>query len=412
MFKKTIVLFVVLALSCLLVFSCSKDENPFNPNKGGYNSEEQENVSFIASIDPGDTEEIDDVDPSTSEIEGEIVIYFECFMNENTINTSNIVVRDTTNGTSITGAELTYFPEIKKAVYRGTFSNDAVFIVTLKNALENQAGVFLDGNGNELDDGSPYDDVKYRLYTGTGNVWDYDFVHPEIDWVDPGTTNGVDSLPTITVKFTDSDIDTSKLNLSNFNLMKTSNQVAVSCTLLTAASDRIQFRPKSNLDQTTQYTVTVKCASVKDTCGNVLLGHKDDDPVWIENIPDYTWDFITARTDTLHDGVPPQVIGVNPSGEELIVRFDDDMDISTFTTSNIRVYDGNQQNLVGSIIPDYDERGFHYTLENAISGTQYTLWVSKDVKEQSPGGWNLDGDGDGVGGEELEDDYETTFTAP
>lgn len=409
MFKKTIVLFVVLAISGLLVFSCSKDDNPFNPDKGGYNSEEQENVSFITSIDPGDTEEIEDANPSTSEVEGEIVVYFECFMNENTINTSNIVVRDTTNGNPITGAELTYFPEIKKAVYRGTFSNDAVFIVTLKNALENQAGVFFDGNGNGLDDGSPYDDVRYRLYTGTGDVWDYDFIHPEIDWVSPGTTNGVDSLPTITVKFTDSDIDTSKLNLSNFNLMKTSNQVAVSCTLLTAASDRIRFRPKSNLDQTTQYTVTVKCASVKDTCGNVLLGHEDDDPVWIENIPDYTWDFITEATDTLHDGEPPQVINVNPAGNELLVQFDDYMDTSTFTTSNIRVFDGNKQNLVGTIIPEYDERGFRYTLENAIIGTQYTLWISKNVKEQLPGGWYLDGNGNGVGGE-LDDDYETTFT--
>jgi len=84
--------------------------------------------------------------------------------------------------------------------------------------------------------------------------------------------------------------------------------------------------------------------------------------------------------------------------------------LTTFTTTNIRVYDNSTgQNLVGSIINEYDGRGFRYTLENAESGTTYRLWVSKDVKELDPGGWYLDGNENGVGGE-WDDDYTTTFT--
>jgi len=414
MFKKTMMIIVIIAIALMLIFGCGKEDNPFDPNRGGYNDTPQENLSFIdiTALDPGIDGEIVDVDPST----GEIIIYFLDFMDASTVNTSNIIVRDTTNGTSITGATLTYYPEIKKAVFRGTFSDNAVFVVTLKSDLKNNAGIQLDGNDNGLIDGSPYDDYRYRLYTGTGNVGDVDFVHPEIDSVIPGTTNGVDTLPTITVRFTDSDIDTTTLTLSNFNLMKTSNQVAVSCTLLTAASNYIIFQPRSKLDEATQYTVTVNCASVFDTCGNVLLGFVGENDGWVANIPDYTWDFITEAIDTLLDGEPPQVSVAYVSGEELVVRFDDDMDTSTFTTTNIKVFNNaTKQNLVGSIINEYDGKGFRYTLENAVRGTLYKLWVSKDVKEAAPGNWYLDGNippnPNGVGGE-WNDNYEKTFVMP
>ncbi len=409
MFKKTMMIIVIIAIALMLIFGCGKEDNPFDPNRGGYNDTPQENLSFIdtTTLDPGIDGEIVDVDPST----GEIIIYFLDFMDVSTVNTSNIIVRDTTNGTAITGATLTYYPEIKKAVFRGTFSDDAVFVVTLKSDLKNNAGIQLDGNDNGLIDGSPYDDYRYRLYTGTGNVGDVDFKHPEIDWVIPGTTNGVDTLPTITVLFTDSDIDTTTLTLSNFNLMKTSSQLAVSCTLLTAALNYISFRPRSKLDEATQYTVTVECASVFDTCGNVLLGRDDDNPYWVANIPDYTWDFITEAIDTLLDGTPPHISIVYVADEELVVRFDDDMDTSTFTTTNIKVFNNStKQNLVGSIINEYDGKGFRYTLENAASGTTYRLWVSKDVKEAAPGNWYHDGNNNGVGGEWDDDDDNHIFT--
>lgn len=410
MFKKTLIPIVFVAIALILMFGCSKKENPFSPNRAGYNDTVQENVSFISTLNPGDGGMIQDIDPSTSEIEGEIDIYFADFMDASTITTSNIIVRDTTNGAAIQDESLIYFPGIKKAVFRGTFSDDAVFVVTLKSGLKNQAGIQLDGNENGLVDGSPYDDYRYRLRTGTGNVGTIDFEHPEINFIDPDVSNNVPLLPTITVMFTDSDLDTSTLTLNNFNLVKTSNQVAVTCTLLTATMNAIVFQPKDSLDQATQYTVIVKCEDVSDTSGNVLLGFFGENQGWIANIPDYTWDFITNVTDTLHDGTPPHVSSVNVGTGELIVKFDDDMDTSTFTTTNIRVYNNaTGQNLVGSIVNEYDGMGFRYTLENAESGTTYRLWISKDVKEGEPGNWYLDGNGNGVGGE-WNDDYETTFT--
>jgi len=411
MLKKGIILTVVLLL--VLMFGCAKKENPFSPQKDGFNNAVAQNISFIAALNPGDGGTIQDLNPSTTEIEGELDIYFNDFMDASTITSSNIIVRDTTNGVAIQNASVTYYPEIKKAVFTGTFSNDAVFVVTLKCNIKNKAGVELDGNGNGLQDGSPYDDFKYRLKTGSGNVNTVDFEHPEINFKIPGIQNAVSLKPAITLTFTGADIDTNTLTLSNFNLTKTSNQVAVSCSLVAVSPGTIIFTPKDSLDQATQYTVTVKCANVTDTSGNVLLGFQGENQGWIENIPDYTWDFITDVTDTLHDGTPPTVTSVNTSSTgELIVKFDDDMDTSTFTSTNIRVYNNaTGQNLVGSIINEADGKGFRYTLENATSGTTYKLWISKDVKEADPGEWNLDGNSNGVGGE-YDDDYVTTFTAP
>ncbi|MCK4575755.1 hypothetical protein KAU34_05070, partial [candidate division WOR-3 bacterium] len=206
MLKKTIMLIALLTVALILMFSCTKKDNPFSPIKTGFNDAEQENISHIVGLDPVQDGTIQDKDPATSAIEGEVIIYFDDFMDANTITTSNIVVKDTTNNTSISGASLTYYPEIKKAVFRGTFSDDAVIIVTLMSGLCNSAGVEFDGNGNGLLDGSPYDDYRYRLRTGTAFLDTFDFIHPEIDWVSPGIGNSVSLTPIISLSFTPGDV--------------------------------------------------------------------------------------------------------------------------------------------------------------------------------------------------------------
>lgn len=410
MLKRTITILALFSIALMVFFGCGKEDNPFDPNAGGYNGTALENLSFVAALNPGDGGTIQDIDPSTSDVEGEIIVYFEDFMDASTVTTSNIIVKDTTNNTSITGATLNYYPEIKKAVFGGTFSNDAAIVITLTTGLRNSAGVALDGNENGLIDGSPYDDYRYRVRTGTAFLDTFDFIHPEINGVMPGIENGVDLLPAIIVGFSGSDIDTTKLVLTNFTLVKTSSQVAVTCSLIVSTTGGIMFIPKDSLDEAEEYTVTVRCANIKDESGNVCLGMVGKNMGWIANIPDYTWDFITIAVDPDKDGTPPTVTSANVSGEELVVKFNDDMDTSTFTTTNIRIYNNfTGQNLVGSIINELDGKGFRYTLENAEGGTTYRLWLSKDIKEAVPGGWYFDGNENGVGGE-IDDDYETTFT--
>ena len=73
MYRKSILVVIVLAL--LLVFSCSKKDNPFDPNRGGYNDAVQMNLSFIAALNPGYGGTINDQDPNTSGIQGEFEIY-------------------------------------------------------------------------------------------------------------------------------------------------------------------------------------------------------------------------------------------------------------------------------------------------------------------------------------------------
>ncbi|TET18352.1 MAG: hypothetical protein E3J78_06485 [Candidatus Cloacimonadota bacterium] len=410
MFKKTMILFVVLSISLVFMFSCSKKENPFDPNRGGYNDAEQMDLSFVGTLIPGQGGTITDQDPDMTGIQGEIVIYFLDFMNASTVTMSNIVVRDTTNGSAVQNATLTYYAELKKVVYRGEFSDDACFIVTLTSDLENEAGVQFDGNNNGWADGSPYDDYIYKLLTGVG-VDTFDFDHPEISSVSPAVSNGTSVTPLITVNFTGGDIDTNTLITANVSLKYTSSGTPVTCTLVTRSQSFITIQPSSELDTATQYTVTVECSNIADWDENECLGFVGENMGYIANIPDYTWDFVTDDYGVSgFDGDPPTAsASFTPGSEELIVSFNDYMVISTFNTGNIRVYDGNEQNLVGSIIPDLDERGFHYSLENAVSGTTYTLWIGPAVQEQAPGNWYLDGNGNGVGGE-WDDEYTYTFT--
>ncbi len=403
MYRKALLILTILAL--LLVFSCSKKDNPFEPNRSGYNDAVQMNLSFLADLVPGYGGTINDQDPGTSGIQGEFEIYFEDFMNASTITMSNI---DVGGVGSVTNATLTFYPEIKKAVYRGTFSDDGCFIVTLSSALQNEGGVQLDGNGNGLADGSPYDDYCYTLLTGAG-VDTFDFDHPEITGVNPGNANGVDVATTIYVGFADGDMDTNTLTVSNVTLMNTENQSAINCTLVARDASGIVIQPSSELDTATQYTVNVVCSAIEDMEGNQCVGFVGDNMGYIASIPDFCWDFVTDDYGASgFDGDPPTA-SASAGTEELYVSFNDYMVTSTFNTDNIRVFDNNGQNLVGSILIELDERGFRYTLENAVVGTDYTLWISPMVQEQGPGDWYLDGNGNGVGGE-WDDQYTYTFT--
>lgn len=403
MYRKALLILTILAL--LLVFSCSKKDNPFEPNRGGYNDAVQMNLSFINALNPGYGGTIVDQDPDASGIQGEFEIYFEDFMNASTVTTTNIEVGGVG---SLTNATLTYYPELKKAVYRGDFSNDGCFIVTLKSGLQNEGGVQFDGNNNGWADGSPYDDYRYTLVTGAG-VDTFDFDHPEISTVSPGISNNVMVTTAITVTFADGDLDTNTLTTTNVSLENASGNT-VPCTLVTRSLGHITIQPTTELDTAAQYTVNVVCSAIEDMEDNQCVGMDGDNMGYIANIPDYTWDFVTDDYGSSNfDGDPPVVTSAMVAGDELVVSFNDYMVTSTFTASNIRVFDGNGQNLVGSIIVDLDERGFHYTLENAVGGTTYTLWISPMVQEQSPGDWYLDGNGNGVGGE-WDDEYTTTFT--
>ena len=412
MYRKAMIVLTILAL--LLVFSCSKKENPFDPNRGGYNDAVQMNLSFVdlGSLNPAPGGTIADHDPDVTGIQGELEIYFVDFMNANTITTSNIVVRNLTSGGGTVANEvLTYNAELKKAVYRGVFSDDACFGVTLTSGLQNAAGVQFDGNDNGWADGSPYDDYIYKLLTGLG-VDTFDFDHPEISSFSPNVSNNVPVTSSITVNFTDGDLDTNTLTTANVSLEYTSSGSPVICSLVTRTMSSITIQSNSELDTAVQYTVTVRCANITDEDGNECLGFLGDNMGYIANIPDYSWDFVTDDYGVSgFDGDPPTA-SASVAGQELIVSFNDYMVTSTFNTNNIRVYDNNEQNLVGSIIPDYDERGFRYSLENAVVGTNYTLWIGPGVQEQGPGNWYLDGNSpgnpNGVGGE-WDDEYTYSF---
>lgn len=405
MSKKAIIITALLCCALMVLFSCTKKDNPFSPGRTGYNDAVQMNLSFVSALNPGYGGTINDQDPNTSGIQGEFEIYFADFMNASTVSMTNI---DVGGVGSVTNASITFYPELKKAVYRGDFSDDGCFIVTLTSGLQNEAGVQFDGNLNGWADGSPYDDYIYTLITGAG-VDTFDFDHPEIDLIIPSISNGASVTPLITVGFGDADIDTNTLAMGNFSVVNTVNQIAVNCTLVARTTSGIIFQPSSELDTAAQYTVTVTCSNIEDEDGNVCVGYTGENMGYIANIPDYSWDFVTDDYGASgYDGTPPTASS-SVSGQELIVSFNDYMVVSTFTVDNIRVYDGNGQNLVGSIIPDLDERGFIYSLENAMSGTGYTLWISPMVQEQAPGNWCLDGNGNGVGGE-WDDCYEYSFT--
>lgn len=165
-------------------------------------------------------------------------------------------------------------------------------------------------------------------------------------------------------------------------------------------SDTIIFNPFENFNTSTDYNVTINGTVAKDNCGSYLSGGVDAN-----------WNFTTEPM----DDDPPHVIGNIPQSGQIDVdvttvievRFSENMNIDSVNisfsyTDSTTTWDKSDGNITWNMGKDV------FTIKPTMSlyyGRTYTVTLDASVATDASGN-SLDGDGNGVGG----DDYSLSFT--
>jgi len=404
---------LILAIGVLGLSSCSKKSNPFTPTPLNGNLAAARTLPTWTS--------------STSQnliaTDQTIWVQFDQFMAKDLLEAAaNVTVFDATNRVYLTNLSLTYEPETKRLNVRpaGVWPNNAALLLTVKNTVTNITGQHLDGDSDERDEGTPYDDARLKFYTGTG-VGHFNLIRlvaPQVTSTAP-TLSGSGSVPInqhIIVNFS-APIDVTTLGAASFELSEASGTkvtleqlpVLVGPTATQVAFVQAGGAPLKN---GTVYRFTIKPGVIKTLVDQTNL----DSPLQILDLngqgpeasePPLYVDFLTVGAAGA-DATPPWVASVASGGtghDWIAVRFSEKMATGTFTPLNVRVQ-GGEQIVTGRIIADDDGQGFRFTMENADRSHWYTVYVSRNVTDVAQ--WKLDSNHNGLGGEVDEDDYSTS----
>ena len=398
---------LVICLGLMLVIACQKAENELGIVPGAPDGIGAGNLPTVTNINPGNGQELIDQNSSQSGIQGTIEITFSDYMDANTLITDNIVILNTTNGSQITsGITTEYYPEIKKLfIYIDDVPSSSTFLLRLiSGGMKNTYGSPLDFDGDNNIDGSPYDDYLSTFWTQGNTDTLIDVNQPQINIFIPDTIATTDQQPLIFINF-DTEMDTTTLNTSNITLTNESGSSQTLNVILKTLTN-ITLQPANVLATAQNYTITVKCNSIKrigdsQTPGYLLIldGNKDGPE---ESEPDLQSYF---RVDDPNN--PPTVTVSSISGGATFT-FSRLIDETTITQDNLKVYDN-----LGYVPGDfriYTDTGNNYTMvdyyyKRTISGNK-GAFVSRNVTATN--GYKLDGNGNGIGGEDW-DDYTTSF---
>lgn len=402
---KRYALFLAVLLVAVLAFnSCGKKENPYEPNTDAAMGSVAANLinSGAVTVNPGLGNALADLDPGTTGIQAQIIITFPVNMNAGTVNLTNIEVD------AIQGGTITYYPELKKAVIYGTWTAGDYWVkVIFKTGLQGQGGGYIDGNGNGKADGAPYDYKRYYVRVGAPVTPAPDFVHPALTNGSP-YGYGVNHIhPQFYCQFDNNDID-SNLVRANFSVRDSTGRSISLKSAGTAGGPgnwQVYFRTTgadSLLTPNAPYRVVVNLSALQDTNGNKMTwSHWEYEP----NMPTTAeWPFRTAAT-VAGDYIPLHFAGYSLSATEMVIAFDDSLDMTTVNTSSIKIFKTTGGSLSAAIYgriytqpSDISARQVRFTLENAPAGSgSYRLYLSRNLKDNA--GWMLDGNVNNIGGE-------------
>ncbi|HAF07788.1 MAG: hypothetical protein XD76_0486 [candidate division TA06 bacterium 32_111] len=372
-----------------------------------------ENILKITDVVPSNYGTINDVDPSTGDVEGVIYIYFNDYLLNSTVTTTNFVLSANGSSGDVSNLNVVYEPDFKRVKITATFADNATYTLAIKNGVKSTSNSFLDGNGNNIDDGTPYDNVLYQFSTGTGSDFvDYDNpivlgVFPEEGNISINTHFYVDLSE---LAESSKVVNSTKLYKINDDGSKTELDIELVgySYIWWLGVWEAEFQPKNGdpLAERRFYQIEVTCSTITDSAGNKALPYFDD--VFKPSIKNYTSTFLTESNGG-DDDRPPKVNGVNISyGSPLLtIRFNDNMDITKLTTSNIKVFayiNGNYTYIPGSISVSPDTTEVEYSLINLDwdNTSSVYLYVSKEVTDNSDKKWKLDTNGNDIGGESYD----------
>ncbi len=393
--KKIYIIPITIVVLGLIFAGCGKPASSLSPNTV-YSGTEASYLINIPSSTPSNYGEIQDLDASTSDVEGEIKINFYGLqggdIDPTTVNATNVIVTPITTGASANGLTISYDKDLKQIIISGTFSDNAAYKVTLTTGIRTIGNGQIDGNGNGKVDAAPYDNVVFEYYTGSGNS---DFYNPNPTYVGTyyPTSNNNSPLPTISLTFSGNPVDTSLLNLNNIELMKEGGNT-VTCSILAKGPTYFVITPKDSLDFASIYKVTFKTSQVTDTVNNLPLTWGDYS--YEANIPDMSWRFMTMGNSD-HNATPFRVSSVSQVANEVKIIFTDTIDVTTFTPERIRLIDPNGTVLPYNLRVGNDKKSIYLSLTNAKESGTYDVYFEQTLK--SSHGWELDGNGNGIGGE-------------
>lgn len=365
-------------------------------------------VAFTASS-PNNYGLIVDTDTDESNVQGVIYVYFDDFITTGTVS-GCFTFTEENDAADVNDLTTEYERDLKRVKFTAEFDDDGAYLLTISaDDFASVTGSFLDGNGNGLDDGSPYDDILLQFYTGTGFMDFQDHTNPQITGFGPKT--GQIGLPsTFYIEFSEP-LD-SALVVANVGMFRKSDDRAVSndsLTGITMGGTRFNFQIPDDLSDIETYYVLIDCEAIYDMDAdnkNMLLP-----PGWdyVSGITTYSFEFMTARTDPDDDDTPPAVASVSNNGDHVKIDFTEEMNPSMLTNSNIIVmafYDGRYTVVDAEYIIDDDNEGLIVPLINALSN-DISVIVKKEVQDMA--GFELDSNGNGIGGE-VEDQNRYYYT--
>ncbi|MBM3331555.1 hypothetical protein FJY68_06840 [candidate division WOR-3 bacterium] len=393
---------ILVPLLVLAILGCRKLDNPLNPDTNLPLGTGAGNLPTVAQTEPAYRDELADDEPETTGIQATVVVAFSDYMDPDSV-VKSAKVTNTSTGQVVTGLDVSYDADARRLYIRHlAWTANSAFLLTLSSSLaRNRWGTSLDGNGNGKADGSPYDDALTTFYTqGSSANSCVPTRPPTIDYVDPDTVRMADTLIAVAVWFT-SEMDTTTLVLSNFKLVR-DDGAPVILTPFSVSPYHVTFMPAAGLSYGHRYTFTILESTVKGKA-------PANTPAYLLNL-DTDYDGPEAAEPTLTsyflcDTVAPPEVEAWDYADRVEFNFTVLMDTATLTPENVRVFD-DLGYVPGSLVLTNDAPGnytrVYYYFSRPLEG-RLRAFVSRAVK--SLVGVQLDGSGNGIGGEPWDDHW-------
>lgn len=357
------------------------------------------NVMHMTDVDPNDGTNLWDQDADESGIQHTIYITFDKYFASGVVSFTNFELTEENNAAGIEDETIEYQKEFNRVKIFATFDDDGAYMIRIMaDNVVGENGDFLDGNGNGIEDGSPFDDILIEYTTGIG-VTDNDYEHPKLwmfgpIWQEPTTSD----FRLFFDKTMDSASVVNHVNLYNEDGSSVPNDTLISID----ASHSTYIFLIDDVDDLSMFYVEIECENIVDSFGNVMVPYNEE--YTTDEPENFVFWFMTEDNDPAEDDTPLHVNNVIVNPDYVEIFFDDTLDITTMTNSNIFVYymsGGEAYYIPGDIILSDDTEGCLYSLVNYDKvSRELMIIVKKETKDDA--GWMLDNNGNDIGGEEYD----------
>lgn len=401
---------LLLSLSLFLALACQKAENVLGIDPDAPLGAGDGDLPTVVSIDPANGTQLFDNDIQQSGIQGKIEIVFSDFMDAATVTpTGNITITNTTLDDPVTGFTTEYYPEIKKLfIFIDDVASGSGFSIELAG-FTNTYGSPLDFDGDNIADPAPYDNYLSTFFTQGYTDTLIATVWPEIADLDPYLIRTAVQQPTIVLQFANTGIRMDSValkNMSNFDL-RSDGGTAYPLQHVSHTNTSVTLQPTGNLPYGSNYTFTITCSELKKIAKSVtpdyllVLDGNDNGPESAE--PDTGGYF---RVDTV---IPPTV-DVSQIANGARFTFSKKIDEATLSLATLKVFDDDGY-VPGELriyaYPDTTPTYVEYYYKRAIAGSA-DAFASRTIK-QTAKDYYLDGNGNQIGSEPQDDDWEYNF---